>query len=92
MDIYEALEKLDGFFDMLANYGECTDEELDLMGEIEDTIYQFARKYEPRAEDLPMEFTCDCGTYMARNRITDGGDAEFICSKCNAVWLLGRPF
>lgn len=29
MDIYEALEKLDGFFDALANYGECTDEELD---------------------------------------------------------------
>ena len=92
MDIYEALEKLDGFFDALANYGEYTDEELELMGEIEDTIYQFARKYEPRAEDLPMEFTCDCGTHMTRNRITDGGDAEFICSKCNAVWLLGRPF
>lgn len=92
MNIYEALEKLDGFFDALANYGECTDEELELMGEIEDTIYQFARKYEPRAEDLPMEFTCDCGTHMTRNRITDGGDAEFICSKCNAVWLLGRPF
>ena len=92
MDIYEALEKLDGFFDALANYGECTDEELELMGEIEDTIYQFARKYEPRAEDLPMEFTCDCGNHMTRNRITDGGDAEFICSKCNAVWLLGRPF
>lgn len=92
MDIYEALEKLDGFFDALANYGECTDEELELMGEIEDTIYQFARKYEPRAEDLPMEFTCDCGNHMTRNRITDSGDAEFICSKCNAVWLLGRPF
>jgi predicted SprT family Zn-dependent metalloprotease len=92
MDIYEALEKLDGFFDMLANYGECTDEALDLMGEIEDVIYQFARKYEPRAEDLLMEFTCDCGTHMTRNRITNDGNAEFICSKCNAVWLLGRSF
>lgn len=92
MDIYEALEKLDGFFDALANYGECTDEELELMGEIEDTIYQFARKYEPRAEDLLMEFTCDCGTHMTRNRITDDGDAEFICSNCNAVWRLGRSF
>jgi predicted SprT family Zn-dependent metalloprotease len=92
MDIYEALEKLDGFFDMLANYGECTDEELDLMGEIEDVIYQFARKYEPRAEDLPVEFTCDCGTHMTRNRITNDGNAEFICSKCNAVWLLDRSF
>ena len=92
MDIYEALEKLDGFFDALANYGECTDEELELMGEIEDSIYQFARKYEPRAEDLLMEFTCDCGTHMTRNRITDDGDAEFICSNCNAVWRLGRSF
>lgn len=92
MDIYEALEKLDGFFDALANYGECTDEELELMGEIEDVIYQFARKHEPRVEDLLTEFTCDCGTHMTRNRITDDGDAEFICSKCNAVWLLGRSF
>ncbi len=92
MDIYEALEKLDGFFDALANYGECSDEELELMGEIEDTIYQFARKYEPKAEDLPMEFTCDCGTHMARNRIADNGDAEFICPSCNAVWYIGRSF
>ena len=92
MDIYEALEKLDGFFDMLANYGECTEEELDLMGEIEYVIYQFARKYEPREEELPMEHTCDCGTHMTRNRITPEGDAEFICSGCNAIWLLGRPF
>lgn len=89
MDIYEALEKLDGFFDALANYGECSDEDLELMGEIEDVIYQFAKKYEPRAEDLPMEFDCDCGTHMVRNRITDDGSAEFICSKCNAIWLLG---
>ena len=92
MDIYEALEKLDGFFDALANYGECTDEELDLMGEIEDVIYRFARKHELRAEDLLTEFTCDCGTHMTRNRITDNGDAEFICSNCSAVWRLGRSF
>lgn len=92
MNIYEALEKLDEFFDALANYGECTDEELELMGEIEDTIYQFANKYEPRAEELPVEHTCDCGTHMTRERITPEGDAEFICSKCNAIWYLGRPF
>ena len=92
MDIYEALEKLDGFFDALANCGECTDEEVELMGEIENVIYQFARKYESREEELPMEHTCDCGTYMTRNRITPEGDAEFICSGCNAIWLLGRPF
>ena len=48
MDIYEALERLDSFFDALSNYGECSDEDLALMGEIEDTIYQFARKYEPQ--------------------------------------------
>ena len=60
MDIYEALKKLSGFFDALANYDICTDEELDLMGEIEDAIYQFVRKYESRAENLPVEFVCDC--------------------------------
>ena len=48
MNIYEALEKMNGFFDALANYGECTDEELELMGDIEYVICQFARKYEPR--------------------------------------------
>ena len=50
MDIYEALEKLDGLFDMLVNTGVCTDEEEGLMYAIEDTIYQFARKYEPQKE------------------------------------------
>lgn len=54
MNIYEALEKLDGFYDMLVNTGICTDEELELMGEIEDVIYQFAKKYEPEVEDLPV--------------------------------------
>lgn len=92
MNIYEALEKLDSFFDALANYGECSEEELDIMGEIEDTIYQFARKYEPMPGELPLEHTCDCGTHMVRNRVTEDGDAEFICSGCNSIWLLGRPF
>ena len=54
MNIYEALEKLDGFYDMLAITGVCTDEELELMGEIEDVIYQFAKKYESKAEDLSV--------------------------------------
>ena len=92
MDIYEALEKLSRFYDMLANTGVCTDEELELMGEIEDVIYKFAKKYEPRAEDLPMEYTCDCGHHMYRNRITPEGDAEFICENCNAIWYFGRSF
>ena len=47
MNIYEALEKLGGFYDMLVNTGICTDEELELMDKIEDVIYQFAKKYEP---------------------------------------------
>ena len=47
MDIYEALEKLGGFFDILSNTDVCTDDELEMMSEIEETIYQFARKYEP---------------------------------------------
>ena len=59
MDIYEALEKLDGLFVMLVNTGVCTDEEEGLMYAIEDTIYQFAYKYEPQKE-LPLEFTCAC--------------------------------
>ena len=89
MDIYAALEKLDGFFDALANYGECTDEDLELMGEIEDTIYQFARKYEPRAENLPMEFTCTCGEHMIRHDVYGGMLSRFFCSKCGAEWLIG---
>ena len=92
MNIYEALEKMNGFFDALANYDECTDEELELMGDIEYVIYQFARKYEPRVEDLPTEHTCDCGQHMYRNQITPEGDAEFICENCNAIWYLGRSF
>ena len=87
MDIYEALEKLDGFFDMLSGTGFCSDEELELMGEIEDTIYQFARKYEPQKE-LPLEFTCTCGEHMIRHDIC-GGMSHFFCSKCEAEWLIG---
>jgi hypothetical protein len=47
MNIYEALEKLDVFYVILACAGVCSDEELELMSEIEYVIYQFARKYEP---------------------------------------------
>lgn len=88
MNIYEALEKLDGFFDALSNYGECSDEDLELMGEIEDTIYQFARKYEPHPEDLPMTFRCTCGEQLNRCG-TLGGMAQFKCSTCEAEWLIG---
>ena len=87
MDIYEALEKLDGFFDALANYGECTDEELELMGEIENTIYQFARKYDPQKE-LPMEFTCTCGKQLFKCGEL-AGMSQFKCEDCEAEWLIG---
>lgn len=87
MDIYEALEKLDSFFDMLANTGFCSDEELELMGEIEDTIYQFAHKYEPQKE-LPLEFTCTCGKHLLRHDIY-ADMSRFICDECEAEWLVG---
>lgn len=87
MDIYGALEKLDGFFDMLANTGSCSDEDLELMGEIEDTIYQFARKYEPQKE-LPLEFTCTCGKHLLRHDIY-AGMSRFMCDYCEAEWLIG---
>lgn len=87
MDIYEALEKLDGFFDALASYGECSDEDLELMGEIENTIYEFAMKHEPQME-LPLEFTCTCGEHMIRHD-EYAGHARFFCKTCKAEWLIG---
>ena len=87
MNIYEALEKLDGFFDALANYGECSEEDLELMAEIEDTIYQFARKYEPQKE-LLLEFTCTCGKHLLRHDIY-AGMSRFMCDECKAEWLVG---
>lgn len=87
MDIYEALERLSGLLEALANYGEYSDEELELMGEIEDTLYQFARKYEPQTA-LPLEFTCNCGEHMTRHDIL-AGMSRFFCSKCEAEWLVG---
>lgn len=87
MDIYEALERLSGLLEALANYGEYSDEELELMGEIEDTLYQFARKYEPQTA-LPLEFTCNCGEHLTRYDIL-AGMSRFFCSKCEAEWLVG---
>lgn len=87
MDIYEALERLSDLLEALANYGEYSDEELELMGEIEDTLYQFARKYEPQTA-LPLEFTCNCGEHLTRHDIL-AGMSRFFCSKCEAEWLVG---
>ena len=50
MDIYEALNKMSGFLDYLAEFmgPDATDEELEEIGLVEDAIYQFIRKHEPR--------------------------------------------
>lgn len=95
MDIYEALEKLSGFFEALTNYGEYSDEELELMAEVEDTIYQFARKYEPQRETkydpetgLPLEFTCSCGRRLFRHDIVMK-QSRFFCVECESAWLVG---
>lgn len=50
MDIYEALEKMTGFFDHLVEYfgPDATDEELEEIGLTEDAIYQFVRRHEQR--------------------------------------------
>ena len=90
MDIYDAIDSLEEVYDSNVPY--IGDEDAEKFANALEVIYQFARKYEPRAEDLPMEHTCDCGTHMTRERITPGGDAEFICPKCNAIWYLGRAF
>lgn len=87
MDIYEALEKLDGFLDMLANQGVLSDEEIDEIGNCEDVIYQFARKYEPQME-LPTEFTCTCGKQLFKCGEL-AGMSQFKCEDCEAEWLVG---
>lgn len=87
MDIYEALEKLDCLFDMLVNTGVCTDEEEGLMYAVEDAIYQFARKHEPKKE-LPTEFTCTCGKHLYKcGELADM--SQFKCEDCEAEWLIG---
>lgn len=50
MDIYEALEKLTGYLDGLTGWSgaDMSDEELEEIGIVEDTIYQFVRKHKPR--------------------------------------------
>lgn len=50
MDIYEALEKMSGLLDYLVEFmgPDATDEELEEIGLVEDAIYQFVRRNEPR--------------------------------------------
>ena len=50
MDIYKALNKMSVFFDSLVECigPDATDEELEEIGLVEDAIYQFVFKHEPR--------------------------------------------
>lgn len=50
MDIYEALDKMSCIFERLVEYvgPDATDEELEEIGLVEDAIYQFVRRNEPR--------------------------------------------
>ena len=46
MDIKTALIKLDGLFDCLSECGVLSDEEYDLMDEVEDTIVAYVKEKE----------------------------------------------
>lgn len=50
MDIYEALDKMSCIFERLVEFigPDATDEELEEIGLVEDAIYQFVRRNEPR--------------------------------------------
>lgn len=52
MDIYEALDKMSAIFTHLAEYWgpDATDEELEEMGQVEDTICQFIESHIVREE------------------------------------------
>ena len=87
MNIYEALERTDNFFDRLVeNDNSITEEDKEVMAEIEDVIYQFARRYEPQTA-LPLTFPCTCGRTMYRHDIY-ADMSRFFC-ECGAEWLIG---
>lgn len=90
VNIYDAIDALEEVYDSNVPY--IGDEDAEKFANALEVIYQFACKYEPKEEDLPMVRTCTCGTHMTRERITPDGDAEFICPKCNVFWYVGRPF
>ena len=46
MEIFDALDTLSGFIDMLSDQGALTDEEIDQIGEAEDTIYNFVKEHQ----------------------------------------------
>jgi hypothetical protein len=43
MEIREALDALSGLLDSLCAYGEYSDEELEYIGKVENTIYEYVR-------------------------------------------------
>ena len=87
MTIYEALEKTDNFFERLIEKDDSiTEEDKEVMNEIESAIYQFAMKYEPLMT-LPLTFPCTCGRTMYRHDIYDDM-SRFFC-ECGAEWLIG---
>lgn len=50
MDIYKALDKLAGYLDELTCWAgaDMSDDKLNEIGEVEDTIYQFVKTHEPK--------------------------------------------
>ena len=85
MDIYEAIDALERVYD--SNVSMMSNEEAEEFAEALELIYQFAHKYEPKKE-LPLEFTCTCGEYLARADIY-AGMSRFFCPICRAEWLIG---
>lgn len=90
LNIYEAIDALERIYD--SNVSMMDNEEATMFAEALESVLEFAQKYEPPKELLPETFTCRCGNHMMRNCITAEGDAEFICTKCNLTWYVGRPF
>lgn len=85
VNIYDAIDALEEVYDSNVPY--IGDEDAEKFANALEVIYQFARKYEPRKE-LPLDFTCTCGEHLVRADIY-GGMSRFICSVCEAEWLIG---
>jgi hypothetical protein len=89
MDIYEAIDALERIYD--SNVPMMDDEEATMFAEALESVWKFAQKYEPHKEPLRETFTCTCGEHLVRNCIVEDS-AQFICTKCNSTWYIGRPF
>ena len=85
MNIHEALEALERFYDSNVSYMDHYEAE-EFCNALE-VVYQFIQKYEPRKE-LPTQFTCTCGHHLSTNE-TYAGMSRFFCPICDAEWLIG---